>query len=148
MNRTTYNDIIKAFRDFCDKHYQIAQCITPTVEADFQTIENKFPSVVIVPVASNMGAGQLSLSFAVIVADILIADGSNSNDLYNDTLEIAKDFVAWFTGSPELDWSIGDEVSIEPFAEKYDDYLAGWAMQVSVTVPYDHTVCDIPTAIQ
>lgn len=143
MNRIGYNDIIKAFRDFCDKHYQVAQFVD-LQEADFQSVENKYPSVICTPIPSTFGAGQLTLQFAVIFADILIADNSNARDVYNDTLETAKDFVAYFTNNPELDWTLADDLPIEPFFEKFDDTLAGWILTASVTLPYSHGVCDIP----
>jgi len=147
MNRITYNDIIKAFRDFCDKHYQVAQFVD-VEQAEFQPMDSKFPSVVVTPMPSTIGNGSVTLQFAVIFADILIADNSNGRDVYSDTLEILKDFVAWFTNNPDLDWSLTRELSIEPFFEKFDDILAGWILSASVEVPFDHNVCDIPVAIQ
>ena len=84
------------------------------------------------------------MQFAVIFADILIADNSNARDVYNDTLETAKDFVAYFTNNPDLDWTLADDLPIEPFFEKFDDTLAGWILTASVTLPYSHGVCDIP----
>lgn len=143
MDRIQYNDIIAAFKKFCDEHYQIAQFVD-VKEADFQAVENVYPSVVCTPMPSTIGAGRLTLQFAIIFADILIADNSNGRDVYSDTLETLKDFVAYFTGNPDLDWSLDDDLTIEPFFERFDDILAGWILQAGVTVPFGHGVCDIP----
>lgn len=146
MERVEYNHIIAAFKKFCDEHYQIAQFVD-VKEADFQAVENVYPSVVCVPMPSQISAGRVVLQFALVFCDILIADNSNARDIYNDQLEIVKDFVAYFTNNPELDWSLDEELTIEPFIERMDDSLCGWVLQASVTVPFDRGVCDIPIDI-
>lgn len=143
MNRISYNEIIQAFQEFCTKHYQIAQFVDMQ-ESDFQTLENKYPTVICVPAPSTIAQGLLSLQFVVVFADILIADNSNGRDVYSDMLEVAKDFVAYFTNNPDYSWSLDDNLTIEPFYEKYDDILAGWVLQASVSIPFGKGVCDIP----
>jgi hypothetical protein len=143
MKNIQYNDIISAFKTFCDNHLQINQCVDAQTW-DLESVENIFPSVIIVPTTSSVMQGTIQLSFEIFFVDILIADNSNGCDIYNDQLEICKDFIAFFTDNPDLDWTLSQDLSIQPIWEKFDDIVAGWVLSCNVEIPYGKGICEIP----
>ena len=138
-----YRDIITAFKTFFDAHMGVQSVIDAQVY-NFQANEESYPAVVIVPNVSNGTIGSVQVNFSIFFCDVLIADGSNTRDVYSDTLEVAKDFVSYFTNPTDLEWSLMEDFSLTPFEEKFDDIVGGWQLDCSVEIPFRHSICDIP----
>jgi hypothetical protein len=84
---------------------------------------------------------QLTYNFQVIVADRLKDDYSNQRDVMNDTLEIIKDvFTFLYLSEYESEW----DATVEPFLERFEDVLAGWTMNLTITQPFDYNRCNVP----
>lgn len=140
---TTYRDIIISFKSFLNNHKGVSQVIDAQTW-NYQAIDNIYPTVIIVPGVSSGTSGSILLSFSIFFCDAIIADGINTRDVYSDMLEIAKDFISYFTGSPDLDWSITTDFTLTPFEERFDDIVGGWELDCSVEIPFKHSVCNIP----
>lgn len=148
MSKTiiTYNQIISAFKNFCDKHKQINSFYSGQTW-NFQTQTNIYPSVIILPQPSNFEPGKIRLNFQIFIADILNQDNSNLDEIYSDTLQIASDLVSYFKeiNEEETYFYIDDNyIGIEPFEESFDDILAGWLMNVVVEIPFFGSNCNLP----
>ena len=146
MNYIHYTDIVKDIQAFFNNHIQVNQFLNIS-EADFNANKNVFPAVILVPQPSTFYRNQLNLSFNLVVCDILTESRDNTKDVYSDTLDIIRDFLAEFTDNPELDWGIDENETITPFEEKYDDILAGWVLNFNVLVPISLNQCEVPSYI-
>lgn len=139
--KNTYRDIIHEFKDFCNRHRMINQVIDDQTW-DVETMSNLYPSVIIVPTTSTGNIGSLQVGFQIFFCDILQASTNNSRDVYSDMLEVAKDFIAYFTDRE--DWVINDDFTLTPFEERFDDIVGGWELECTVNLAFNHSVCDLP----
>ena len=143
MITANYTDILNEIRQFFDRH-QLVNSFVDGQLYDFQAKENIYSAVVLVPTISTIQNSQLNLSFDLYFVDRIVEDGTNTKDVYNDELQIAQDFVTYFTNRNGK-WNLEtDNISIEPFEQKFDDILGGWRLSVSVLLPFYRNVCEIP----
>jgi hypothetical protein len=139
----TYTDILREIRSFFERHLLVNSFVDGQVY-DFQAKENIYSAVVLVPTNSTIQNTQLDLSFDLYFIDRITEDGSNTRDVYNDELQICQDFVSYFSNRNGK-WNLApDNITIEPFEQKFDDIVAGWRLSVSVLLPFFKNVCDIP----
>ena len=143
MNNIQYKNIISAFKEFLASHRNVNTVIDVQM-AEFQASERLYPAVVIVPSTSSSTSGSILLQFSIFFCDVLLADKSNTRDIYNDTLETAKDFISYFTGDPDVSWGLLSDCTLTPFEEQLDDFVGGWQLDCTVEVPFTHGVCDLP----
>lgn len=140
----TYNNIVSDIKNFFDHHLQVSQFLHLQTW-DVEARENTYVTVILVPQMSTVNGSQLNLNFNLFVADILNSDETNQRDVYSDTLDICRDFLAYFQGNPCIEWEIGEDTTITPFNEKpFDDILSGWILNFTVQMPFDRNQCDIP----
>lgn len=145
MTLTTYNQIIKAFEDFCTNHKQINTFYSGKTW-NFQTETNIYPALVMLAQPSLINRGQINLNFNVFIADILNKDRSNLDEIYSDTLLIITDLISYFADAYETYGFYLDDtaVNIEPFEESFDDVLAGWISTLTIQIRYDGSTCNLP----
>lgn len=143
MINATYTDILAEIREFFAQHQLVNSFIDGQLY-DFQAKENVYSSVVLVPTTSQVQNTQLNLAFDLYFVDRINEDGSNTRDVYNDELQVAQDFISYFSNRRDT-WNLDPEnINIEPFEQKFADILAGWRLSVSVLLPFYKNVCDIP----
>lgn len=145
VNFVTYKQIIEDLRDLSEAHLQINSFgfgdITQ-ITMDLQTKKSPvYTKLYIVPNDTILDRNQLTYNFQVIVADRLKDDYSNQRDVMNDTLEIIKDvFTYLYLSEYESEWG----ATVEPFLERFEDVLAGWTMNLTLTQPFDYNRCNVP----
>mgnify|MGYP003413262451 FL=1 len=140
----TYNNIVSAIKDFFDRHLQVKQFLCLD-NYDEEALENVYVTALLVPQQSAINGSQMTLNFNLFVVDLLNSDGSNKKDVYSDTLEIIRDFVAYFTGSLCTDFTIGESTTVSPINEKFvDDIVCGWVLTFGVDIPFSLDSCNIP----
>lgn len=145
MINATYTDILAEIREFFAQHLLVNSFIDGQLY-DFQSKENVYSAVVLVPTPSQIQHTQLNLALDLYFVDRINEDGSNTRDVYNDELQIVQDFVAYFSNRSNK-WNLDPEnINIEPFEQKFADILAGWRLSVSVLLPFYKNVCEIPLA--
>jgi hypothetical protein len=93
---------------------------------------------------SSIAAKELSLNFSLYFLDRQLQDESNENDVLSDQLLIAQDIVSMMR-YPKFDWDIADNVTLEFFTEKEEDFLAGVKADVTVSFPMLSDRCQVPT---
>lgn len=144
---TTFNEIIAAFKKFSTEHYQINTFYSGQTW-NFQTQTNLYPAVIMLPEGSSIQKGSINLSFNLFVADILNSDRTNLDEIYSDTLQILSDFISYFDDAYEKDkiefFLNNENISIQPFEEKFDDVVAGWMAKIEINMPYSGNKCIIP----
>jgi len=93
---------------------------------------------------------ELTYNFRLYVMDLVSKDESNENDVLSDTLQYVGDYVSLYrhgftaTGisyDMEYDFRMNDNVSCEPFTERFDSQVSGWAVNFSITVSWTAGAC-------
>ena len=80
---------------------------------------------------------------------------SNEQDVLNETLQIATDFIGMLrhseqqslAGTNDINAPIyftQDQFTIEPFSERFDNLCCGWTFTIGVLVQNDFQTCIIP----
>lgn len=143
MKEAKYTEILHEIRHFFERHLMVNEFVAGKMY-DFQARENIYSAVVLAPSISSVNGTQLQLSFDIYFIDRLTEDESNANDVFGDELQIALDFISYFTNRSGK-WNISpDNLQIEPFQQRYVDIVAGWLLSCSVSIPFYRNVCEIP----
>lgn len=140
----TYNNIIKAFSDFADNHQQLNTFFSGGTW-DFQTMENIYPAMVMLPQSSTIVKGAANIVFNVFICDILKSDKSNMDEIYSDTLQISQDMISFFKDNDDYDFYLDEtSVNIEPTDDILDDIVCGWVSTITIQLPYSGSTCGLP----
>lgn len=140
----TYNTIVRDIKTFFEMHRQVHQFLHITTW-DEEAKENLYVTALLVPQQSNINNTQINLNFNLFVVDILNSDRSNQRDVFDDTLGIIQDFVAYFSGNECIEWELAPDATIQPVTERpFDDVLSGWVLNFVVNLPFRKSVCDLP----
>lgn len=140
----TYNSIVRDIRNFFQHHLQVHQFLHLT-QWDEEARENLYVTALLVPQQSNINNTQIDLNFNLFIVDLLNSDRSNQRDVFDDTLSIVQDFVAYFSDNSCIDWDMNQNATVQPITEKpFDDVLSGWVLNFTVSIPFSKSVCDLP----
>jgi hypothetical protein len=138
-----YREIVNAFKDFSNKHRMVAEFRhDPTFED--QSYKNKYLAIWVVPDTTSGDAGSVNISFRIFFVDILQASRDNSIDVFTDTLEVAKDFISFFTDNEDYEWTLNTDFTLTPLDEFIDDRLGGWELDCTIITRFGHGICDLP----
>ena len=173
VSNKTYNNVVNTLLRMGEYHEQIYS----TSVGDIWTINlekmEKFPLIHFNPTTVTTGDSTLTYNFQIFIMDMVDekanwtknnanADFSklyktlgNEQDVYNETLQIATDFIGMLRHSvqqslvPDSDindaiYFTDDQFSIEPFQERFDNLCCGWVFNIGVLVQNDFQTCDIP----
>jgi len=80
---------------------------------------------------------------------------SNEQDVLNETLQIATDFIGMLRHSEQQSlagvndinvpiYFTQDQFTLEPFSERFDNLCCGFVFNIGVLVQNDFSTCDIP----
>lgn len=139
----TYIDVLSEIRKFFHRHKMVNSFIDNQTY-DFNSKDNIYSAVVLVPTPSNIENTQLTLNLDLYFVDRLVEGNFNAKDVYNDELQIALDFVSYFSNR-NSNWNLEETgITIEPFEQQFDDLVGGWRLSCSVKLPFRKNVCDIP----
>lgn len=93
---------------------------------------------------------QLTYSFRLYIMDLVNTDGSNENDVLSDALQSVGDYISLLkngstigsnTYDMENDVRMTDAISCEPFTERFDSQVSGWAANFDITVSFNASAC-------
>lgn len=90
---------------------------------------------------------EIQYDFKLYVMDLVSKDESNENDVLNQTLQIIGDFISRLKNARDLnidtntDYRIQDNISCQPFTERFDDDVSGWVADISIRVFFDYSAC-------
>ena len=173
VNNKTYNNVINTLLRIGEYHDQISTTSVGDIwEINLEKMQ-KMPLLHINPVSVVTGDSQLTYNFQIFICDLvsekenwtqnnadanftkLVKTLSNEQDVFNQTLQIATDFIGMLRHSERQSlagvndinapiYFTQDQFTIEPFQERFDNLLCGYVFQIGVLVQNDFQTCNIP----
>jgi len=172
VSNKTYNNVVNTIARLGQYHEQISTVsIGDIYDINLEKLE-KFPLLHINPVSVTTGDSELVYNFQLFIMDMvseksdwqtkqhseltkLINTKSNEQEVFNQTLEIATDFIGMLRhssrqsqeGTNDINaplYFTQDQFTIEPFQERFDNLCCGWVFQIGVKVMNDFDTCIIP----
>ena len=168
----TYNNIINTLCRMAEFHNQIHTTSTGDIyDVDLEK-DTLFPLLHINPVNVATGDSELVYNFQIFIMDLvsekdnwqtyqqlqllkLVDRKTNETEVFNQTLEIATDFIGMLRHSAQQSlngvndinqplYFTQDQFTIEPFQERFDNLCCGWVFNIGVKVMHDFQTCEIP----
>ena len=151
----TYGNVIDTLKCLGEQHLQIKTTTTGDIwDIDLEK-NTMFPLYHINPTSVDFNLQTKSFNFQLFVMDIVDADGDNEQIVLSDTLQIISDIIgllkhgeilyqyAAVSGEESRYW-IGDDMTCEPFTERFDNQVSGWVCDISVEIESQLNSCDTP----
>ena len=168
----TYNNVINTLCRLGEYHEQIATVSVGDIfDINLEKME-KFALLHINPTSVQTGDAELIYNFQIFICDLvsekddwqtkqnslltkLVNTKTNEQQVWNQTLEIATDFIGMLRhssrqsqeGTNDINaplYFTQDQFTIEPFQERFDNLCCGWVFQIGVKVMNDFDTCIIP----
>lgn len=150
ITQISYNVLIDRFRAFASAHF----LIKGFSHGDLSNIDIEkgvqFPWMHVLPVEVEPRAGSRLYSFVIIFADLprdKETPAEYQRECISDCIKLAEDLLAEvqngltvFGPTVELDGA----ANIEVFINEFSHTLAGVNLQLTLSVPWDWSACDIP----
>ena len=173
VSNKTYNNVINFLLRLGEYHEQISTTSVGDIwEINLEKME-KMPLLHVNPTSVSTGDSELIYNFQIFICDLvsekenwtmnnadanftkLVKSLSNEQDVYNQTLEIATDFIGMLRhserqsleGVDDINFPVyftQDQFTIEPFQERFDNLLCGWTFTIGIKVMNDFQTCFIP----
>ena len=173
VNNKTYNNVVNTLLRLGEYHDQISTTSVGDIfDIDLSKV-TKFPLLHVNPTSVVTGDSQLTYNFQIFIMDMvsekedwtknnasaefpkLYKTLSNEQDVLNETLQIATDFIGMLrhseqqslAGTNDINAPIyftQDQFTIEPFSERFDNLCCGWTFTIGVLVQNDFQTCIIP----
>ena len=173
VKNKTYNNVVNTLLRLGEYHKQIS---TTSVGDIFDLSLEKdvlYPLLHINPTGVTTGDSQLTYNFQIFIMDMvseksdwtmnnasadfpkLVKTLSNEQDVLNEALQIATDFIGMLRhserqsleGTNDINAPVyftQDQFTLEPFSERFDNVACGWVFNLGVLVQNDFSTCDIP----
>ena len=149
---TAYYDILTTIKAQLDADVfvnTVTQGDIFDVDLSKQTI---FPLSHIMVNSVNRESNTLRFSVTVMCMDIVDKSKTETTDIFrgnddeqdvlNTQLAVALRMLEIFDrGDKVRTFRIDGDPTIEPFTERFENYLAGWAVTFDILVPNDMTIC-------
>ena len=173
VNNKTYNNVVNTLLRLGEYHDQISTTSVGDIfDINLEKMQ-KFPLLHLNPTSVATGDSQLVYSFQIFIMDMvsekedwtknnasaefpkLYKTLSNEQDVLNETLQIATDFIGMLrhseqqslAGTNDINAPIyftQDQFTIEPFSERFDNLCCGFVFTIGVLVQNDFQTCIIP----
>ena len=174
VNNKTYNNVVNFMARLGQYHEQIATVSVGDIYDVAISKDLKMPLLHINPVNVTTGDSELVYNFQLFIMDLvdtdmgtevkpvadltkLINQDNNQQEVWNNTLNIATDFIGMLrhssrqslAGVNDINFPIyftQDQFTIDPFQERFDDLASGWVLNIGVKVMNDFDTCEIPVS--
>ena len=172
VRNKSYNNVVNTLCRLGEYHEQISTVSVGDIfDINLEKME-KFPLLHINPTNVTTGDSTLTYNFQIFIADIVSNDMStqtqqqsqlrkllnnknNQQEIWNQTLAIATDFIGMLRHSSRQSLARVDDINaplyftteqftIEPFQERFDNLLTGWVFNIGIQVMNDFDTCTIP----
>lgn len=90
---------------------------------------------------------EITYNYKLLVFDLVKRDESNENEVLSDTHRIIFDIIA-ILDSPDYynSFTFSASNQLEPFTERFDNSVSGWAVDIAFRVPIENDVCSVPSS--
>ena len=175
VKNKTYNNVVNTLLRLGEYHEQISTTSVGDIFSLDLEKNTEYALLHLNPTSVTTGDSQLTYNFQIFIMDSVTerenwtlnnADAnfpklyktlSNEQDVYNETLQIATDFIGMLRhssrqsleGVNDINFPLyftQDQFTIEPFQERFDNLLCGWTFNIGVLVENDFQTCDIPVS--
>jgi hypothetical protein len=158
----TYLEVVSKIKELVDQHPQLAQFgygALSDIRVNQTATEKKdayvsqavdYPYIFLVPGVHQTGGNADTYNFDMIALDLLPIKEIEMDGLPNylriqsDAVLYLKDLLAQLVYSTDPLWDIKAQGTITPFKEKFDDWVAGATLKLSITVPGGLNKCVVP----
>ena len=140
-----HNEIVKLLEDIATNHYQIRGF---GFGDPWEYLASETPKT---PIMWGMLGNtsrtdkEITYNYKLLVMDLVKRDESDENEVLTDTQKIIFDVIAILNSISYNDsfiLSVGN--TIEPFTERFDNSVSGWAVDVTFRLPFENDLCQIP----
>ena len=173
VTNKTYNNVLNTLLRMAEYHEQIyTTSVGDIYDIDLEK-NTKFPLIHFNPTSVSTGDTTLTYNFQIFIMDMLDEKSNwtennasanfsklyktlnNEQDVFNETLQIATDFIGMLRHSERQSLEGVDDINapvyftdeqftIEPFQERFDNLCCGWVFSINVLVLNDFQTCAIP----
>ena len=172
VSNKTYNNVINTLLRLGEYHEQISTTSVGDIfDINLEKME-LFPLMHVNPVSVTTGESELIYNFQIFICDLvseksdwqtkqhseltkLVDTKTNEQEVFNQTLEIATDFIGMLRHSSRQSlagvnnineplYFTQDQFTLEPFQERFDNLLCGYVFQIGIKVMNDFDTCVIP----
>lgn len=152
----TFRGFVKDLKKIYEKHQQIKdfgfgfiEDITFKNQGDTTT---QYPYLFVIPDTTVVDERELQYSIRLVMMDRVVNyTDDNLLDIMSDMNQILQDVVSQFAYSYTAEdgdytgvYQIDLPVTLQPFADKFDDYVAGWFATINITLGQALDRCDAP----
>lgn len=149
----TYNQIIKIFESFANRHYQINSFFLGKNYDLENATSIHYPCLQVYPTSANMPQNDggmfqiINLTFDIKIIDQLQNDETNTNDVSSDTLQIAQDLICELNNHPYFfknQIKIEGDISLAPIDHYEDSNANGWEFTLQLKYLNNSCYLDLP----
>ena len=152
----TFRGFVRDIKKIYEKHDQIKDYGFGFIEDVTFKKEGEgkvnYPYLFVIPDSSNVDERQLQYSVRLIMMDRVVNyTDENMLDVMSDCNQILQDVIAQFKysytpqdGDYSVIYDIETPVQLQPFADKFDDYVAGWFATITITLGQGLDRCIAP----
>ena len=173
VQNKSYNNVVNTLLRLGEYHEQINTTSVGDIFDISLEKDVKYPLLHINPTNVGTGDSELVLNFQVFIMDMvtekadwtknnadanfpkLVKTLSNEQDVLNETLQIATDFIGMLRHSEQQSLEGTNDINqpiyftegqytLEPFSERFDNVACGWVFSIGVKVMNDFSTCNIP----
>jgi hypothetical protein len=142
---SSYEQIVLDWEQFAAAHEQVRSFgygdITQLIDDNITKQTPLFPRLYFQPETTRFSPNHMHITWRVIICDIVDDDLSNQQDVWSDTLEIAKDLYAKaYLSDYDIEW----DANLEPWFQETQTVLAGWTYTMNVQQKFDYNRCTLP----
>ena len=149
IKNVTLENLYKLLKDVAGANLLVS---TTTIGDIFEVdlVETSYPLLHIGTSSASYGLNTLTYSFQLIVMDLVDKDEANEEEVLSDTLQIIG-AIRYTNATEYTDFlhvvRIDDNISCEPFTERFDNEVSGWTATINIEVDFDASACSgqIPT---
>ena len=86
------------------------------------------------------------ISFQLMLADLVTDGEKNDFEIYSDLQLVAQDVVALIfkEQNDNKEFKLDESISMSPFADRFEDSLNGWIINLRIKVAYGFENCSVP----
>jgi hypothetical protein len=140
----TLNGLLKLIKDTAENHAQVHNYHFGDVWEYLQQGKVNHCSVLCTLNNVRFSVSQAVCTFSIYVMDWVANDESNEQEVLSDTLSIIRDIYAELRND-SLAIDVDEAPSLTPFVEAFEDFLAGFKMDIDIAFDMELDRCAVPT---